>query len=259
MTEENWTVNVEHPKLADPVTKEAFVKAYSKYETQEDGLLGGLEAIKAVGKPFKLPESIDKLPSDEIKTDFINQVGKLMGVVGKVEDLADLNLTVGMAEGSKADETLANRFKNFVVDNKIPKSIGQKLIEFHNTLTAQARQKIEDDFKKAADTANEQLMKLYGAEGLKQNTELVRRMFQNDLGLSSEEFEGEAVKGLIDSGMTRNPVLCKALINAAKKLSKEGTTEGGGEPPSGGEKKSQYELNKERWPNSPELWGDPNK
>jgi len=254
---EHWTEQIEHEKLSDPATKEAFTKAYSKYDTQEDGLLGGLEAIKATGVNYKLPKSIESLPDDKMRAEFTGGVHRLLGAVDKIEDLKDLDMTLNLAEGLAADEALSEQFKKFAVENHIPKSVSQRLVGFHNAMIAEAKNKIDNAFKEKCDTVNKELLSVYGEEGVKTRTEKVRRMFQNSLGLTAEEYE-QSAKGLVDGGMTQSSILCKALFNAADKLVTEGSTEvsGGGV---GEKKETNYERNKKMWPNRPELWGNPNE
>jgi len=244
MPEEHWTTEVEHGKLENPETKEAFARAYGKYATQEDGLIGGFEAMQTVGRPFKLPESLEKLPDDKTRDDFVGGVSKLLGAVEKPEDLKDLNWTAGMAEGSEADENLVKMFSHFVVENKMRRSIVQKNVEFYNKLMHQAKEAKEAQESEDMRLTNEALVKHFnGEENLKKQIELYRRTFQNKAGLSGKEYE-QVADELVDSGLLRHPLMARALLTLIAPLSAEGTTDTG-DGVGGGELTEEQKFKKE--------------
>jgi len=125
----HWTESVAHPKLATPETKEAFTKVYSKYATQEDALLGGLDAIRMTGKPFKLPESLDRLPDDNVRKQFLEEAGKVKGLkeafVGApatAESLKDVDFREGLPEGAAFSDADLETYKQFIVQEGIPRT-----------------------------------------------------------------------------------------------------------------------------------------
>ncbi|MDD5381854.1 MAG: hypothetical protein PHG53_09510 [Phycisphaerae bacterium] len=275
MSEEvkHWTQEFNHEKLATPEAKEAFTKAMHDYATPEEAIIGGYEAKKIVGR--KMPESLDEVEKWEQKDrdNFKSWLQKVNGAVGDIKDLEDLNIKDGLPENLQTSDEMITEFKKFVVDEKIPKAKAQKLVTFYNNAMSKAAQQIEtmiatqkkadeDAFHAKQIATNDALIAVEGTkEKVAEKSELVRRMFANvitkTLKLTDKEIE-QSSSELVSSGITTNPVLCRVLFHLAEITEGQGTHEGGG----GVENKpvlSQYEQNKQRWPKSPQLWGDPNK
>ena len=227
---ENWTNEFEHESITEE-NRESFNTAMSKYGSLEDAVVGGFNAQKVAGKPYKLPESLDKLPDDAVRGEFTSQAQKLLGIeyAGNIEDLTDLDLKVGMAEGGEVDENLANAFKDFVVKEKIPKTIAQKMIGYHNQTMAKATEafatKAEADNLAAATATNEALIAEFGSkEKVAEQSELLRRAIQNHVGLTPEEYE-EMGEAMADSVLTKNPVMAKVMLKVLAPLAAEGNTD----------------------------------
>ncbi len=226
---DHWTDSVTYEGLATPEAKASL----AKYDTIEAAVVGGLEAQKAVGKPFKMPESMDKLPDDVSRADFTSKARGLLGIktAKDVEALAQLDMKMDIAEGSEPDENLTTMLKSFVVENEIDTGVAQKFVGFHNRIMKGAKEqfaKTEEDKKtQAAAATNEALIAHFKTEAeVAKQSELMRRAFQNKAGLSAEEYEkvGDA---LADSAFTKNPVLARALLTLVSPLAAEGTTDGG--------------------------------
>jgi len=238
---ENWTDEFEHESLVTPESQEAFKKAMGKYDSQKSAIMGGFEAMKAVGKPYKLPESLDKLPDDNIRGEFTAQAHKLLGIetAANIEGLAELDMKAGQAEGASFDENLANDFKAFVVEKKINKANAQEMVGFYNQMMAKARialtAKTETDKLDAATKTNEALIAHFGSkEKVAEQSELLRRAIQNS-GITPEEYE-EVGEELANSMLTKNPVMARVMLTLLAPLAAEGTTEsGGGGTPKPGE------------------------
>ncbi len=222
---EHWTDDVKHQDLQTPEAKTVL----SKYNSNEDALVGGLNAIKQVGRPFKLPDSLDKLPDDATRADFTGKIGKLMGAVENDEAMVDVNFAEGLPDAKMVDAELVTAFKAFAIENKLPKSLVAAIAKFNNQYAVKVRQANNQDVIDTATKVNGELLPMFGGEdGIKKHNENVKRMFQNHGGLTNEEFEA-VVPGLVESGITKSTPLSKALYNIAGKF-KEGTTEdpGGG-------------------------------
>jgi len=256
--QKHWSSEFQHEKLSTPELKESFTKTMSKFPTQDDVAVSYMELEKSAGKPFKLPESMDKLPDDKTRQELRAGIGKLLGVIEKPEDLKGINFTVGMPEGSKADEGMVAVLSKWAIGK--PKDIVQDGIKVWNETMIAAGKQMEAQFlteAKATDEALIALPEIGSKEKLAENDELVRRMFQNNLGLTPQEYETVGQE-LVKANFTRTVVLRKALMAMAKNF-KTGTTvggEGGADKKKG---KSQYQQNKERWPNTPDLWGPEDK
>ncbi|MDD5010494.1 MAG: hypothetical protein PHQ00_00050 [Phycisphaerae bacterium] len=216
-------------KLNTPEAKQVF----SKFKSHDDVAVSYMELQKQTGRPYKLPESLDKLPDDKVRGEFIDGIKKL-NIADKLSvsinpetDLKDFNWTVGMEEGSKADENMQKAFTKFMVDNKLSKAIGQKGVEFWNQIQEQAKQQIAAADQKAREDCNAALIKDFnGEENVKLHSELVKRMFKDHCGLTAEEYEQAGLE--LSETIAKNPVLAKALMRKAKETVKTDTTENGG-------------------------------
>jgi len=227
--EGHWAEGVEHPSITAE-NRESFNKAMGKYETPEDAHVGLLEAQKVIGAPFKLPESMDKLPDDKTKAEFMSGVNKLTGVVESEEQLKDFPWTKGMAEGGQADETMVNTFKQFLFKNPMPRTTAENAVELWNTANRQARESHTQALKQQVTETNQKLSQAFGGdENYKVQKELFKRTLQNKSGLTPEE-AGQLVNDLFDENgniVAVNPLFTKAIITAMAPLSKQGSTEGG--------------------------------
>ena len=117
---------IEHGSITTE-NRESFSKHMEKFETMEDAALDGMALKKLTGKPFKMPESLDKLPDDTSRADFASQAHRLLGITHaqNIEDLADLDLKRGSTADAAMDDKLAAAFKQFVVDEKLSKGDAQ--------------------------------------------------------------------------------------------------------------------------------------
>ncbi|MDD5328080.1 MAG: hypothetical protein PHY02_09770 [Phycisphaerae bacterium] len=237
---DHWVNKETHEKLVTPEAKQAL----SKYKTREDAIAGGLEAMKVVGRPFKIPESLadvekwpdkkdqegfrtglDKLLNERVKGGALN---KLLGAVETAEDLKDINFAAGLPEGQKPNEALIGVLSNFAVEQHVPKALVAKYIEHSNKASIEIGAKMaaaqEAALLAKAKEADDALIAnpAYGTiEKVQAADELVRRMFQNNLGLNAEEYE-QAAGELVNANFTQNVILRRALHAAARQLVKEG-------------------------------------
>ncbi len=237
MTEENthWAEGFEHSAVTTE-NREAFNKAAIKFPTQGDMCVGYMEQSKLVGQPFKLPESMDKLPDDASRSDFTAQVNKLQGreFAVDVAGLIDLDMKAGStAEGEMYDEALGNRFKQFVVNEKIDKAKAQAMVKFHNTIMGEARttfaEKATTDHAAAARACNDVLVAHadFGTQDkLDVQTTRLHRALLSKTGLTAEEAENVSKFFKEGEGAT-NPVLRRVMLNALAPLATEATTESG--------------------------------
>lgn len=233
----HWTDEVNHQELQTPEAKAIL----SKFNTADDAHVGYIQLQKAQGRPFKLPDSLDKLP-DDTRADFTGKIGKLMGAVETDESMADVDFAEGLPDANMVNADLVTSFKAFAIQNKLPKSVVKAFVLFNNQYAVKSRQATEQGLVDAAAKVNGELLPMFGGEdGIKKHNENVKRMFQNHGGLTDEEFQA-VIPGLVDSGITKSTPLSKALYNIAAKFG-EGKTEGsedtGGKP---GEKGIKEEL-----------------
>ncbi len=221
-----WIGELEHRDLK---TTDAMA-ALDKYNSAEDALVGGLNAMKQIGKPFKLPESLDKLPDDATRQSFTNQINKILGAVEKEEDLADVDFAEGLADARSQKEGLVEAIKKFSIGK--PKSIIKEIVKFINSNNQEIINNKKNDEIKLAQEVKGNLSTLYGGDkAVDDNYENVRRLFQNHMGLSEDEYN-QAGKDFIEKVLMKNTVITKGLMNLAKEIVKEGTTEPPGSQPS---------------------------
>ena len=96
---EHWAPGFEHASVTAD-NREAFNTSMAKYASRDEAIVGSFNAQKAMGKPFRVPESLDKL-DDASRDDFRSQARNALGIrtPKTVEDLADFNFKEGLAEG----------------------------------------------------------------------------------------------------------------------------------------------------------------
>jgi hypothetical protein len=230
---EHWSNEFEHTSITDDNRAE-FTTAMKDFKTMDDAIIGGFNAKKLVGKPFRMPESLDKLPDDASRNDFTSQAHKLLGIniATDIEGLADMDMKLDHDKSVEQSEDVVNAFKAFVLENKINKADAQKMVGFHNRMMKNAREVFaQQEEKKKLDAAtktNEALIAHFKSEDeVAKQSELMKRAFQNKAGLSAEEFE-QVGSALADSVLTKDPILAKAIITLVAPLAAEGTTEDGG-------------------------------
>lgn len=222
----NWYDGFEHADL----TSEEATTVLSQYKSQEEFNVAGLNAKKAVGAPYRFPKSVESLPDDNVRADFASQVAKFHGERAYDESQLDtVNYADGLADARTVNDKLKGVLVDFAKKSKMPVAQVQELASAYNAFSteflnehnaAQAQERTE-----TATKVNDALKGLYGGdEGVKQHTELVKRMFQNHMGLTADEYEASA-ESLITSGITRDAVLSKGLFNLAKQVVPEGITD----------------------------------
>lgn len=226
MLDQEWVGQLTHEQL---VTDEAKT-VLNQYKSQEEYMVAGLEAKKAVGAPFRLPKSLESLPDDNMRSQFTSGVSKLMGHVEKDEDLKDINFADGLADARTVSEELKTSFTKLVSGLKnVPKSAIQPIITWWNQASQAARNKQTQDAQNKAQTALENTRTILnglfsGEEGVKQHSEAVLRMVKNHMGLT--DAESEALGASMMKEMLTDPIRARAMFNLAKSF-KESSTEKG--------------------------------
>ncbi len=230
---------------------EAFGKFASKYETANAAVVGGFNASKLAGRPFKLPESMDKLPDDASRTDLATQAHKLMGTspaIKSIDDLVDMNFKEGLADDAVVDENLTGVIKKWAVEAGISKTALTKMIGFYNggladfsAQASEARSKQAAADKLAAITSTNEAMAEHfgGADKVDQATVLMHRALVNNVGCTAEE--ADAVSQLLKDGEgATNPALRKVLLSVLPVLAAENKNRGPGKGNEPAAKKSSY-------------------
>lgn len=252
---------IEHASITAE-NRVALATHMEKFDSFEAAAVDGMALKGLMGKPFKFPESMDKLPDDASRTDFTAQAHKLLGITPGVTDLdglKDIDLKAGIAAGIEPDENLANLLKSYAVEKKLTVSSVQDLIGFFNgpiteyaarvaAANAEAgKLKAEAEKLDAATKTQEALIshKDFGSEAVvKEKSELLRRAIKNNVGLSAEEYEkyGEEIA---DSMLTKSAVGARVMLNLLAPLAAESDLESGKGTPAAKTQKSAAEQDKD--------------
>jgi len=231
---------IEHELITDE-NRGAFATHMEKFDSMEAAALDGMGLKQMQGKPFKFPESMDKLPDDTSRAEFISKAHKLLGVThaDSIDDLGDLDLKLGSTSDAM-DDKLAAAFKEFVVSDKIDKATAQKMIGFHNKAMGLSREAFTAAKKAAEDQAAAKLISDKRAcndvlvahadfatqEALDKQNILLHRALKDNAGISVEEAD-EMSEFLNDREGATNPVLRRLLLKAYAPMAAESSTEGG--------------------------------
>lgn len=264
--EGHWTETFE----SDGVTvenREAFVAANSKYATLEASVVGGWNAQKMAGKPFRIPEDMAKLPDDQSRADFTSQARKALGInIPKdLDSLKDVDFKVGLADGANYDENFVGIIKNWAVENGVDTATLSKMASFYNGPLQEYSTKAHKESTDAAELdrmtkCNEALLAMPDIgtkEKLAEMTELFRRGVVNHPSVSADDAT-EIADAMVNGGLTQNPKLAKIMLDVFGALAKEGSSDGGDGGGGGSEtKQSPYEWKKANYSNSESEWGDP--
>ncbi len=231
MPDEHWSKEFEHPSITDE-NRGAFNTHMNKFTTREDAIVDGFGLAKLKGKPFKLPESMDSLPDDTVRGELTTQARKLLGIVhaANIEELSDVDLKVGMAEGASYDEDFAKIFKQFAVDKKIPKSVLGPIAEFFNLAAGKVGNAQRDAMVAAIEETNKKLAAHsdFGSkEGLDEASVLTHRALANNMGLTTDEANDVAEFLKSREGAT-NATIRRILFKSLAPLAASSSNEGGG-------------------------------
>jgi hypothetical protein len=226
---DNWIDTEFDGSSLSPDDQQNFRQAMGKYKSKDEALIGGYNAIKLTGKPFKLPESLDKLP-ENVRGEFKTQAMKVLGVEQGVtnDSIKQVNFKKGLADGKDANETVVSKLTELAVKKGLTLSQAQDLVEMMNTtgteLVNAAKAEQDKTLKEAFENSNKVLTQYYGADKLKENAELLRRAMKDHAGLSNDEYE-QIADDLLDNGyIFKKPALAKVLMDKIAPLAKEGDT-----------------------------------
>lgn len=218
----------EHEVLGTPEAKEAL----GKYETAEDALVGGYNASKKFGKPYILPESLEKLPDDKVRGEFTGSVKKMLGIqsVKDKAELDDVNWADGLPDARSVNKDLVEAYIEEAIASGKSFAQVQRDVAFNNKMANQFKLAQAEGRKAQHDEVNTKLEGMYGGkEGVEKYKKDVFKMFATEGGLAGEEVEILADE-LAKAGLYSNPLLTRALFNLSKVVVKEGETEKGSPP-----------------------------
>jgi len=233
---------IEH-ELITADNREAFSTHMAKFDSFEAASLDGMDLKSQQGKPFKLPESMDKLPDDAARADFTSGANKLLGrtIPKDMDSFAGVNFKEGLADGVEADDGLIGVIKQWAIDEKVPTESISKMTALFNgkmgeyigakgeTLKAAAEEKAKADHSIAVKACNDTLAghpDFGNAEKLDADTVKLHQALANNSKLTVDEANGIA-EFLRDREGATNPVLRRLMINQFAPLAKEGGSESG--------------------------------
>ena len=205
---------------------ENIVKALSKYNSEEDALLGAYEAQKRLGEkvtatPDEIIANLDKL-SDEQKAALLGKVPDLQGIPKGAEGYTDIEWNKGLPEGTPIDETRRDAFVNFCVSKRISKDVASALVEFNNQYEQSVVDNYNHQMREKSDAALKQLTDDMGAVEFAKAAETVKRFFKTQI--QDPEKYAEFEKETYLNGIRNNPIIFKAILPAAQMAIGEGST-----------------------------------
>lgn len=214
--------------------REAFATHMEKFDSLEAAAVDGMDLKRQAGKAYRIPDTLDGL-DDGGKADFTTKARRALNLesAADLDGLKDVNLKKGLPEGSPYDEDFAASFKQFAIDNKIPKSALEPLAEFFNLASAKAagdmQAKRAADFAAAKQASDDALIahKDFGSkEKLAEQNVLLHRALTNNVGFDVEE-ANEVAEFLRDREGATNPTIRRLLLNQLAPLAAESSNDGG--------------------------------
>lgn len=188
---------IEHASIT-PENRAAFSTHMEKFDSFEAAAVDGMGLKKMTGAPFKMPESMDKLPDDASRADFTAQARRALGInIPKdVEALKDVNFKSGLADGAPYNEEFVGLVKAWAVENGIDTATLEKFAPFYNgPLTEYAtkahKELGEKTFNDNAKATHEGLVTHFNGSEAKvtEESELLKRAVLNHPGMTSEKAE----------------------------------------------------------------------
>ena len=200
-----------HPDImANPAAKNAL----SKYDSAEKAMIGGVEAMKLIGKPHI------NIPADDadeaVKTEFRAKIAKHAGKPDTVE-----GYKITRPEGSNSENYNEALEKTFL-KTALAKDMNQDQVEATYGLALKMieaiRTKETTDLTAAAEKCRTQLTNDCGGEAnYKTFSELNTRLLESFFGV-------ETAKAIETTGMGNDIGFCKGINKLAEMAVKEGRT-----------------------------------
>lgn len=201
----------DHPDImANPAAKNAL----AKYKTADEGLLGGVEATKLLGRPHINIPADDA--DDTAKTKFKTEIAKHSGAIEKIEDVK-----IERPEG--ADETNYNfALEKSFCEMAVKQGMNQSQIEANYKMSLQmidaGRAKSVADDKAVQEAATLTLTSEWGGEAnYKTNMELNTRCLETF-------FDADTAKKIEETGLGNSVSFAKGILELATMAVKEGRT-----------------------------------
>ena len=258
----NEPVAPEHWSLGEDYQGEEFQSdevrnVLRKYESPQALAKALVDAQPQIGKPFKLPKSIEKL-SEEQREQFRAALNTLRGVPEKAEDY---EFTV--PEGVEVNDDAMASWREHCKKTGKSNADAQADLDFYYGLIAQAREaqeKAENEKVEANHKANAECNKALRAKfgrGFDAQMELNKRAIMRTLGVDNDqdpkfiEFDNR----MRESGLGNEIVLNLLLSEAANVLEREGSIEAVIRAGGKAENKDRAELAQIKQ-DYPETWKD---
>ena len=250
---------IEHESITSE-NRGALATHMEKFDSFEAAALDGMDLKGQMGKPFKVPESMDKLPDDTSRADFTSQANKLLGrtIPKDLDGLKDVNFKEGLEDDAEMDDQFVGLVKQWAVDEGVSTQSLGKMVRLMNgplsdhltqsgeaaKLAATEQAKADHVVKlKACNDALTSHADFGNTEKLDQQTILLHRALKDNVSLSVED-ANEVAEFLRDREGATNPVVRRLLINQLAPLAAEGSNEQG----KGGNKAPAARTAKEQMP-----------
>ena len=249
---------VDHPSITAE-NREGLSRHMEKFDSFEAAAVDGMSLKKLQGAPFKMPESLDKLPDDTTRSDFTAQARKVLGInIAKdIEGLKDVNFKVGLADDAPFDEDFVGIIKNWAVEKGVDTATIQSLAELYNgPLTEHSvkafKTKEDATFDTNAKATNEGLVKHFGGsqEKVDSESDFFRTAILNHPGTTVER--ATKVADVIVEAMQRGGSdAAIVLLEMIAPMAKEGGTHAG----TGGNKPATEQTTAKQLPKTAKVLG----
>jgi len=157
----------------------------SKYASAEEAIKGGMNAQKAIGSSFRLPEDTSKL-NDE-------QKAQLMGYINNFREIPDDPSGYELQPNELRGQELTDAFASFAKENGLDKQTVHSLVDWFDNANLAMSQKAQEIQTKQANDAERDLRieKGAGFEDMMKGVTQVLMLASDELGLSYEDDKGQ--------------------------------------------------------------------
>jgi hypothetical protein len=205
--------------------------AFSKYDSPDAAFKGAHEAMTMVGKPFKLPDSLDKLDETQ-QQELTGQLDKLFPAM-QDSDFDGFDFNIGLEDGDlPISDSGKDYIKKFAAETGLSKDKTEKMAAYVNTMNREIAAKQAEINQELTTKCNDAMCKHFG--GQDQANAVSKQVMDafKQRASSAEEFEAVG-KGIVQAGLTKSPELAIALAEMIAPYGKEGASKAGNGLPGG--------------------------
>jgi hypothetical protein len=137
--------------------------AFSKYDSPDAAFKGAHEAMKMTGKPFKLPDSLDKLDETQ-QQELTGQLDKLFPAM-QDGDFEGFDFNVGLEDGDQPiSDNGKDYIKKFAAETGLSKDKTEKMAAYVNTMNREIAAKQAEINQELTTKCNDAMVKHFGSQ-----------------------------------------------------------------------------------------------